>query len=136
MTIAVTRDVAPRVRGFLASVMVEVAAGVFAAPRLNPQVRARVLAVLGEWQAELGEGGVTVLWEDRSAPGGLALKTIGRPERQLQVLDGIVLAHTPLEASEARALLRDGRPWTGNPFEPRPPGWPPAPDPPVPERSD
>jgi len=128
MTIAVTRDVAPRVRGFLASVMVEVAAGVFAAPRLSPQVRGRVLSVLEDWQGELGQGGVTLLWADGRVPGGLAMRTLGVPARELVELDGVFLARTPLDKGEAHALLTNGRSLTTHPFETRPPGRPEAPD--------
>lgn len=128
MTIAVTRDVAPRVRGFLASVMVEVAAGVFAAPRLSPQVRGRILTVLETWQADLGSGGFTLLWEDKRIPGGLALRTLGQPARQLVEADGLYLARTPLDAEEARRLIQDGRSLTSKQFATRPAGRPDAPD--------
>ena len=127
MTIVVTRDVAPRVRGFLASVMVEAAAGVFVAPRLNPQVRGRILTVLEAWQGELGTGGVTMLWEDNRIPGGLALRTLGQPERQLIEQDGVYLARTPLDAQEAKRLLADGRSLTSSHFSSRPAGRPDAP---------
>lgn len=103
MTIAVTRDVAQRVRGFLASTMSEIAPGVYAAPRLNPQVRQRILAVLHEWQAELG-GGVTLMWEQKSAVGGLGLATIGAPARELVELDGLFLSRTELTAAEQAKL--------------------------------
>lgn len=42
----VTRDVADRYRGFLASVMLEVAPTVYVSPRMNPGIRARVWKVL------------------------------------------------------------------------------------------
>ncbi|WP_460034964.1 type I-E CRISPR-associated endoribonuclease Cas2e [Methylothermus subterraneus] len=51
MTVVVTRNVSPRMRGFLASTMLELAPGVYSAPRLSPAVRARIWAVLEEWFA-------------------------------------------------------------------------------------
>jgi CRISPR-associated protein Cas2 len=108
MTLAVTREVAPRVRGFLASVMVEVAPGVYAAPRLNPSVRRRVMEVLGEWQADLG-GAVTVVWQDQGCPGGLAVHSFGVPTRELVPLDGLFLSRTGLDAAERETLEREAR---------------------------
>ena len=49
MTVMVTRDVVERFTGFLASVMPEVAPGVFASPSLSKGVRERVWAVLSDW---------------------------------------------------------------------------------------
>ena len=42
MTVVVTRNVAPRFRGFLASVMLEIAPGVYTAPEMSKGVRERV----------------------------------------------------------------------------------------------
>ena len=42
MTIVVTRNVEARVRGFLASTMLEIASGVYTAPTLTPAVRDRI----------------------------------------------------------------------------------------------
>ncbi|MBM4344317.1 MAG: type I-E CRISPR-associated endoribonuclease Cas2 [Deltaproteobacteria bacterium] len=123
MTVAVTREVAPRVRGFLASVMCEVAPGVYVGPRLNPLVRARIVNVLGEWQMALG-GAVTLLWQDGSKPGGLAVRCFGEPVRELCELDGIFLSHTPLDGDELvklglrkRSLKTEGKP-EDHPFLP------------------
>ena len=48
LTLIVTRDVPGRYRGFLASVMPEVAPGVYVAPDLSKGVRERVWAVLAD----------------------------------------------------------------------------------------
>lgn len=45
MTMVVTRDVEARYRGFLTSTMLEIAPGVYVAPRLSKGVRERVWAV-------------------------------------------------------------------------------------------
>ena len=42
MTVVVTRNVSPRIRGFLASSMLELAPGVYSATRLNTSVRDRM----------------------------------------------------------------------------------------------
>lgn len=46
MTLAVTRDVAARFRGFLASCMLEIAPGVYTSPKMNRAVRERVWSVV------------------------------------------------------------------------------------------
>jgi len=63
MTIAVTRNTPGRFRGFLASCMLEIAPGVYVAPRMPRDVRERVWQVLLSW-AELipPDGGVVLLW--------------------------------------------------------------------------
>jgi CRISPR-associated protein Cas2 len=48
MTVVVTRDVADRYRGFLASIIPEVATDVFTAPELSRGVRERIWSVLSE----------------------------------------------------------------------------------------
>ncbi len=48
LTVIVTRDVAYRFRGFLASVMLEIAAGVYISPQMTKGVRTRVWKVMSE----------------------------------------------------------------------------------------
>ena len=62
MTVVVVRDVADRYRGFLASVMPEVAPGVFVSPDLSRAVRERVWTVLSGWWDAVpgGSGGADV----------------------------------------------------------------------------
>lgn len=96
MTVVVTRDVAARIRGFLASTMLELAPGVYSAPRLSPAVRDRIWAVLKEWFGAGQSGSVVMLWEDKSLPGGQSVKTLGLPPIDLVELDGIVLSRKRL----------------------------------------
>ena len=77
MTVIVTRDVAPRFRGFLASCMLEIAPGVYTAPDMTAGVRQRVVTVLRDWFGELGGGGIVITWRDKSSPGGQAVETLG-----------------------------------------------------------
>lgn len=96
MTVLVTVDVAPRFRGFLASCMLEIAPGVYTAPRMSPAVRDRVWSVLTEWFAELGGGGIVMTWREPSQPGGQGLAFLGTPPRELHDADGLFLARRPL----------------------------------------
>jgi CRISPR-associated protein Cas2 len=93
MTVVVTRDVADRYRGFLASIMPEIGPGVFVAPELSRGVRERVWAVLSGWWDGLPGGSVMMVWKDDSAAGRLGLATLGLPPRKLTDLDGILLVH-------------------------------------------
>ena len=91
MTVIVTRDVADRFRGFLASVMLEIAPGVYTSPRLTRAVRERVWRVMTEWHAAFGGGSIVMTWRDREAPGGQAMSSLGEPPRQFQDADGLLL---------------------------------------------
>jgi CRISPR-associated protein Cas2 len=91
MTVVVTRDVADRYGGFLASLMPEVAPGVFVSPELSRGVRERVWAVLSGWWDGMPGGSVLMVWRDDGAPGRLGLLTLGLPARQLADQDGVLL---------------------------------------------
>ena len=91
MTVVVTRDVAPRFRGFLASVMLEIAPGVYTAPTMSRAVRERVWRVLSDWFAQLGGGGIVMTWREPAAPGRQAVLTLGLPRRELAEVDGLML---------------------------------------------
>lgn len=91
MTMAVTRNVSPRIRGFLASSMLELAPGVYSAPRLSPAVRDRIWAVLVDWFTAEKDASVVMVWQDADMPGGQSVKTLGLPPVELVELDGIVL---------------------------------------------
>lgn len=88
MVVVVTRDVADRYRGFLASCMLEIAPGVYTAPRMTAGVRERVWAVLADWFASLGGGSVVMTWRDPKLPCGQGLLTLGIPARTFVELDG------------------------------------------------
>jgi len=79
MTIVVTRNVEGRVRGFLASTMLEIAGGVYAAPNLTPAVRARIWEVLEKWQIGTRDDGAVMTCPDAHASGGLVVRTLGEP---------------------------------------------------------
>jgi len=92
MTVVVTRDIAPRFRGFLASCMLEIAPGVYTAPRMTSTVRERVWAVMEEWFRELGGGSIIMTWRDPREVAGQAISLLGIPPISLTELDGLILS--------------------------------------------
>lgn len=91
LTMIVTRDVEMRYRGFLTSVMLEVAPGVYVAPEMSAAVRDRVWSVMQGWWAELGRGSLTLVWRDTKAVGNLCIETLGEPPKTIVDADGILL---------------------------------------------
>lgn len=91
LAMIVTRDVADRYRGFLASVMLEVASGVYVSPRMNKGVRERVWAVMTEWHGQEPRGSLVMVWRDLNETGGVGLAHLGTPPRELVELDGMWL---------------------------------------------
>lgn len=91
MTVIVTRNVSDRVRGFLASSMLELAPGVYSGARLSPAVRERVWSVLEEWFPAEVDASVVMVWQEPQMPGGQAVRSLGIPPVDLVELDGIVL---------------------------------------------
>ncbi|HEY6461283.1 MAG TPA: type I-E CRISPR-associated endoribonuclease Cas2e [Polyangiaceae bacterium] len=104
MTVVVTRNVEERVRGFLASTMLEIAGGVYTSPTLSAAVRERVWAVLAKWNVGTHGAGVVMTWPDSQAPGGQAVRILGEPPLDLQEIDGVVLSRRDLSDAEARSL--------------------------------
>ncbi len=91
MTVIVTRALPDRFRGFLASCMCEVAPGVFTSPHMNARVRGQVWSVLDEWFGHVDEGSVVMTWPSKREPGGLGLRTLGVPPREVVEYDGMAL---------------------------------------------
>lgn len=96
MTVVATRNVSARVRGFLASVMLELAPGVYSAPRLSPAVRERIWQVLADWFPNETEASIVMVWAERDMPGGQAVRVLGAPPIRLVEVDGLVLARRPV----------------------------------------
>ncbi len=92
MAIVVTRNVEDRYRGFLASLMLEIAPGVYVAPDLSESVRTRMWNVLSAWWAALGTGSVVLIWRDTKAVGNLRIDSLGEPPKEIVDADGILLA--------------------------------------------
>ena len=90
MTVVVTRNVSDRVRGFLASSMLELAPGVYSSPRITPAVRERIWHVLDDWFPNEREASIVMLWPDPTVPGGQAAATLGLPPIRLIEIDGML----------------------------------------------
>ena len=104
MTIVVTRNVEGRVRGFLASTMLEIASGVFTAPNLTPAVRDRIWAVLEKWRVGTRDDGAVMTWPEAQAPGGQVVRTLGEPPLELHETPSVVLTRRPLSEAEISSL--------------------------------
>lgn len=91
-----TRDVADRFRGFLASVMLEVAPTVYISPRMNSGVRTRTWKVLSDWHDAEPRGSVVMVWRDVNETGGVGIATLGTPPRELVEIDGLWLTRRRL----------------------------------------
>lgn len=92
MTVVVTRNVSDRMRGFLASTMLELAPGVYSSPRLNLAVRERIWEVATEWFAGEIEASIAMLWADAQTPGGMNVRVLGLPPVDLVKVDGLILS--------------------------------------------
>lgn len=91
MTVVVTRDVADRYRGFLSSVMLEIAPGVYTGPRMSRAVRDRVWQVMSEWWSATPGGSIVMTWPDAPARGGQSVVALGLPAVALHEVDGLYL---------------------------------------------
>jgi len=88
--------------------MLEIAPGVYAAPRMKSAVRERVWNVMVEW-AELvpPDGGVVLFWEDQTAPSGMVVRIVGYPKKELIEHEGLWLTLTNLTGAHDVEELRD-----------------------------
>lgn len=96
LTVVVTRDVEDRYRGFLGSLMLELAPGVYAQARLSAGVRGRILAVLADWHSQLRRGSIVVCWAEPTSHGGLGLRTFGEPPKTIVTHDAMLLVRRGL----------------------------------------
>lgn len=97
MTIVATRNVSARVRGLLASVMLELAPGVYSAPRISPAVRGRIWKVLEDWFPNENDASIVMIWAEREIPGGQAIQVLGAPPIELVELDGLIVARRAVQ---------------------------------------
>ncbi len=89
LTLVVTRDVAARYRGFLSSVMPEIAPGVYVSTDMTKGVRDRVWAVVTDWWDSVPGGSVVMAYPDAQAAGRLGVRVLGVPPVSLADLDGV-----------------------------------------------
>lgn len=93
MTVVVTRNVTDRVRGFLASSMLELVPGVYSAPRISFAVRERVWRVLSDWFSSEMEASIVMVWANPDMPGGQSMLTLGCPPIKIAEIDGLLVTH-------------------------------------------
>ncbi len=91
MTVVVTTNVEGRYRGFLASAMLEIAAGVYTSPNMTDGIRERIWDVLSRWYAETGEGSIVMTWRDPSEVGEQRIRTLGESPKEIVDADGVYL---------------------------------------------
>ena len=111
MTVVVTRNAEGRVRGFLASTMLEIAGGVYTSPNMNVAVRERVWAVLEKWGVGTRGDSAVMTWADARAPGGQAIRVLGETPIELVTTSATVLARRPLSEREHRSLTAEEPPF-------------------------
>jgi len=97
MTVVVTRNVSDRIRGFLASSMLELGPGVYSAPRLSVAVCERIWDVVSEWFLLEREASVVMVWADAQVPGGQNVQVLGVPPVELVEIDGLIVTRRPLK---------------------------------------
>ncbi len=91
MTVVVTVNVESRYRGFLASVMLEIAPGVYTSPDMTSGIRDRIWDVLVRWYDQLGNGSIVMTWRDPSAVGQQSIRSLGDPPKEIVDADGVYL---------------------------------------------
>lgn len=94
MTVIITQNVPSRTRGFLASVALEIAPGVYTAPRMSTAVRERIWKVLTDWQSHYPQGSVLITWRALGTPGNQRIMTLGMPSKTIVDLDGILVVRS------------------------------------------
>lgn len=94
-TIVVTRNASDRMRGFLASSLLELVPGVYCGARITPAVRQRIWDVLDDWFLAEHDASIVMLWTEPSEPGEQAVRILGAPPVDLVEHEGIILARRP-----------------------------------------
>ena len=91
MTVVVTVNVEARYRGFLASVMLEIAPGVYTSPRMTSGIRDRIWDVLSKWHYDSGRGAIVMTWSDPAAIGEQRIRLLGEAPKSIVDADGVYL---------------------------------------------
>lgn len=106
LCLIVTRDVEARYRGFLGSAMLEIAPGVYAAPRLSAGVRDRIWTVLSDWHSQLNRGSIVMTWAEPASAGQLGLRTLGNPPKDIVVHENNLLIRREIAQDQDMRYLK------------------------------
>lgn len=89
--VVVTKNASDRLRGFLASVMLEIDAGVYVTNNESPTVRDKIWAVINEWTST--DGSAVLVYRNAALPGKLSVLEIGHQAVTLTMVDGLLVSH-------------------------------------------
>ena len=92
MTVVVTRNVSARVRGFLASSMLELGPGVYSRTRLSASVRERIWGVLEDWFDREEDASIVMVWANRQMTGAQSVRVLGLPPVEITSVDGLLVS--------------------------------------------
>ena len=92
MTVVVTRNVSQRMRGYLASSMLELGPGVYSAPQISAAVRQRIWQTLIDWFTVETDASIVMVWAEPQMPGGQGVQVLGLPPIGLIEIDGLVVS--------------------------------------------
>lgn len=107
MVVVVTRSAPDRTRGFLGSLMLELSPGVYAHPRMSAAVRTRIWNVISEWfQVGVSGGSIVMSWADTAANGGMGLRILGEPPKDLVLHDSMILVRRNLGVQNGPAAVK------------------------------
>jgi CRISPR-associated protein Cas2 len=70
--------------------MLELAPGVYSAPRISPSVRERIWCVLSEWFPNEFDASIVLVWANPEMPGGQSVLTLGCPPIKIAEIDGLL----------------------------------------------
>ncbi len=103
LTVVVTRNASDRTRGFLASCMCEVAAGVYTG-RINAGVRDRIWKVIERWHPLGSDRSAIMVWADPKSPSGQQIRTLGTTPYEAIAWGGAVFVRRDSTEAEKRSL--------------------------------
>jgi CRISPR-associated protein Cas2 len=93
MIVVVTRNVPDKIRGFLASCMLEVTPAVYASPSMTRGVRDRTWSVLSKWFVDISDSSLVMIYKDNTEATGVGILSLGETPRRIIDADGVALSY-------------------------------------------
>lgn len=90
MMIIVTRNAPEKLRGYLASTLLEIESGIYFSQVGSPRVRAQIWEIVMGW-AEIDTGAV-MIYHDKNVPHNFSFEKIGSAPIELKEVDGMLLS--------------------------------------------